>query len=340
LSETRGGTGGRAVLFLAAALLAASSCAVAPAHLRGEAEPSGYPRSRFLTAAASSETSSQEADAAAKVGIAQQIDSRIVAEFESLQREIGRGESVSASHEVSQRVVQQASFRRADLIEIAERGSWRGTHYSLAVLSREKAARALGQDYRSRAGAFREACAAALASEARPAAFTAAWHAARRGWMDLGTAGQELAAVDPSHAEEVHGDARRLGTLRAARTRVMQALAFRVEARAAGAPADERFAQAVRAALTSLGLRTDRATGALQLQAGADESFPRGLGACCEWRPLLVLEGTALALESELTGCHPKDRAQARAELESRLEGAVRAPLRRALAATVPWDEE
>lgn len=318
------------------------SCATTPPppHLEGKAAPPRYPGSTHLSAAGESRESLVQAEAGARAELIKKISLRVSEVFEQVEEERSAGSASAGTRSTAVRLRQESEFSRANLIEIAERGSYGGRHFALAVLSREKAGAALAEDYRAVAAGFREAVALARRDEARPAAFTSAYRQAMAGYATLRPLGLELAAVDPAREEEVRGDLRLLGELRASRARVLQTVAVRVVTTGARSDAAEKVSGALARELSALGIRVDPSAKGSTLELSVDEAWPRGMGVCCQWSPRFALDGQPLRLELNIVGCDPRDKARAREDAAAQLTPEVLRPaLRSALSVLVPLEE-
>lgn len=329
-------------------VLIAASCATVgpPAHLLGNASPPNHPSKVWITGVGRSGASMDQAADAARAAVARQINARITAFFQQVERTAFENGITTDSSSSESRLELEAAFSKAHLIEIAETATHEGMYYALAVLPRDKTARILAEEYRARAAAFRASAEAALRTTAQPAAFTSAWRQASKAFAELGVGGVELAAIDPTYQVDVLGDVRLHGKLRATRERVLQELSAVVVAQRGSAEA-EALARAVARELAELGLRmaSTREAAGLELEVGVEERCESRAGVCCQWRAALRLNGTSVPFGVDLSGCHPRDRALAREVLGDLLQHAptraraLREPLRAVLVNVVPWDE-
>lgn len=316
---------------------AAKPAAPLPAYMQGVGTHPRFPAGLYIAGLGVSAESAGQADAAALATIASQIRAKVASEQKSFESESVGREGIESREDRSIAVTTTASFSRAALIKVIERRQLDGKFYAYAVLDKHEAGEVIGADYEAQARPFRAAVDEALAPGAPPRAFTAAYGRATRLAASLVTLGDELQAIDAARGGMVRADRDRLGKLRAARQEVIQRNAVRLTP--AGATQDA--VAVVARALASLGVpTTNAASGALELRLKVEETFPRGVGVCCQWDVRMELDGQPLMVEMHPMGCHSRDRSLARADVVRQLSAeSLAEPLRGALAAVLPLAE-
>lgn len=311
-----------------------------PAHFTDTTPPLKYPASAYITAAAESDVSPADAEQRARIAIVRQISLRVQEVFEKVESERHTAGRSSASGSTTSRLREESGFSRAHLIDIADRGTYGRKHYALAVLARQKAGAALADEYRAAVGGFREAVALTKQKESDPAAFTATYRNARASYAQARPLGLELAAVDPSREDEVREDLRLLGELWASRARVLSAAAVRIVEQGSE-DAAARVSAVIARELSALGVRVGTGASTATLELKVEESWPRGLGLCCQWSPRVVLNGQPVKLDLNVVGCtNGRDRSLARDDAAAQLTAeSLRPALQTALSNFVPLEE-
>lgn len=169
-----------------------------------------FPSDRFITAIGESTKGRSEAEKAARIGVSEQIDSKIQASFSSIESlSAVTGKADVGSYSVKESKSTTTSFDRAELIRIVPEmaRSINGNYTAVAVLDRDEAARAFIQDYKNKTMIFRAGVRRAIDSASDVSTFATPYNAACVDFETLTRLAVQTASVGRSIPEYTNDQA-------------------------------------------------------------------------------------------------------------------------------------